>query len=267
MAATSVAVPAARANGVGPFLHGLVPVWSRPAAYRAARATLVIPSLFAICSRVIGNDQMALYASFGGFATLVLATFGGSRREKLVAYVALAAAGSLLIVIGTAVSGTVAVAAIVAFVVAFCVLFCGIIGPNVVSGATAVLLAFVLPVSSPGLLAAVPWRLAGWLLASAAGTIAVLVLPPPPAGDRVRSSAAASASALADEIDAGLRGEERADAGRAPWTPKWRCTTPSSTRPCARSGSGRPTRRSPTSSKRSSGARRSAPRPSPRRTT
>ena len=213
MAATSVAVPARRRNEIGPFLHSLVPVWSRPAAYRAARATLVIPSLFAICSRVIGNDQMALYASFGGFATLVLASFGGSRRERLVAYIALTAAASLLIVIGTAVSGDVAVAAILAFVVAFCVLFCGIIGPNVVSGATAVLLAFVLPASSPGLLATVPWRLAGWLLASAAGTIAILVLPPPPAGDRVRSSAAASAAALADEIDAGLRGEERADAG------------------------------------------------------
>jgi hypothetical protein len=212
MAAASLAVPVRRRSSIGPFLHGLVPAWSRPAAYRAARATVVIPSLFAICSRVIGNDQMALYASFGGFATLVLASFGGSGREKLVAYIALAAAGSVLIVIGTAVSGNILVAAIVAFVVAFCVLFCGIIGPNVVSGATAALLAFVLPVSSPGLLAAVPWRLAGWLLASAAGTIAVLVLPPPPVGDRVRSSAAASASALADEIDAGLRGEERADA-------------------------------------------------------
>ena len=119
----------------------------------------------------------------------------------------------MLIVIGTAVSGNVIVAAIVAFVVAFCVLFCGIIGPNVVSGATAVLLAFVLPASSPGLLATVPWRLAGWVLASAAGTIALLLPPRPPAGDRVRSSAAASASALADEIDSGLRGEERAGAG------------------------------------------------------
>lgn len=198
---------------VGAFLHSLVPVWSRPAAYRAVRATLLIPSLFALCSRVIGNDQMALYASFGGFATLVLASFGGSRRERLIAYIALAAAASLLIVIGTAVSGSVPIAALVTLVVAFCVLFCGLIGPNVVSGSTAVLLAFVLPASSPGLLATVPWRLAGWLLASATGTIVVLLSPPPPAGDRVRSSAAASASALADEIDTGLRGDEPADAG------------------------------------------------------
>ncbi len=193
-----------------------MPVWSRSAAYQAARATLVIPSLFAVCSRVIGNDQMALYASFGGFATLVLASFGGSRRERLVAYIAFAAAASLLIVLGTAVSGSLPVAAIVTFVVAFCVLFCGLIGPNVVSGATAVLLAFVLPATSPGPLTAVPWRLAGWLLASAAGTIALLLSPSPPAGDRVRSSAVASARALADEIDAGLGGKEGAEtAGRA----------------------------------------------------
>ena len=78
MAATSVAAPARRRNRVGPFLRSLVPVWSPPAAYRATRATLVIPSVFALCSRVIGNDQMALYASFGGFATLVLVSFGGS---------------------------------------------------------------------------------------------------------------------------------------------------------------------------------------------
>ena len=52
----------------------------------------------------------------------------------------------------------------------------------------------------------IPARLAGWWLASVAGTVAVLVLAPRPAGDRLRSAAAASATALADELQAALGG-------------------------------------------------------------
>jgi hypothetical protein len=41
----------------------------------------------------MGNSQMALFAAFGGFATLVFAAFGGTRNDKLIAHVALAIAG------------------------------------------------------------------------------------------------------------------------------------------------------------------------------
>ena len=56
------------------------PVWTVPAAMRAARATLVIPTLFAITYKVVGDPQMALFATFGGFATLIIAGFGGTIR-------------------------------------------------------------------------------------------------------------------------------------------------------------------------------------------
>ena len=59
-------------------------MWSVPAAIRALRATIVIPSLFALTFKVVGDPQMALFATFGGFATLVLAAFGGSRRDKAI---------------------------------------------------------------------------------------------------------------------------------------------------------------------------------------
>ena len=71
------------------------------AALRAARATIVIPSLFAITDKLIGNIQMATFAAFGGFATLVLANFAGTRKDKLVAHLGLAIAGSVLLTIGT----------------------------------------------------------------------------------------------------------------------------------------------------------------------
>src|SRR3984885_6918644 len=169
------------------------PVWSVPAATRAVRATVVVPSLFAITDKVIGNPQMALFATFGGFATLVIASFNGTRRDKLVAPLGLAVAGSLALIIGTLVSGTTWLAAVVTVPVTFAIFFAGIGGPNAASGSTAAMFAYVLPVASAGDAGMIPSRLAGWWLASAAGTIAVLLLSPRPPGSRLRAAAAALA--------------------------------------------------------------------------
>jgi uncharacterized membrane protein YccC len=184
------------------------PVWSEPAALRAVRATLVVPSLFALTFKVIGDPQMALFATFGGFATLVVASFGGSRRDKLIAHLGLAVVGSIALVIGTAVSGTVWLAAIVTLPVTFAIFFAGeVAGPNAASGVTAALFPYVLPVVSAGSMADIPSRLAGWWLASAVGTAAVLLLSAPSPGDRLRASAADTAAALATYLDAALRGD------------------------------------------------------------
>ena len=91
----------------------LIPRWSSAAALRALRAAIIIPGLFALADKVIGNLQMATFAAFGGFATLVLASFAGTRRQKLVAHAVLAVAGSVLLTIGTAVSSSTLLAAIV----------------------------------------------------------------------------------------------------------------------------------------------------------
>ena len=126
------------------------PVWSVPAAMRAVRATVVVPSLFAISYKVIGNPQVALFATFGGFATLVIASFNGTRRDKLGAHLGLAVAGSLALIIGTLVSGTTWLAAVVTVPVTFAIFFAGIGGPNAASGSTAAMFAYVLPVASAG---------------------------------------------------------------------------------------------------------------------
>lgn len=182
------------------------PSWSKAAALRAIRAAIVIPTLFALCDQVIGNLQMATFAAFGGFATLVLAGFAGTRRDKLIAHSALALAGTVLIVIGTAVNASVALAVVVTLPVTFLVFFAGVAGPNAASGATAALLAYVLPAASPGALSMIPDRLAGWWLASIAGTAAVLALSPPAGASRLRGAAEAMCAALADGVDAALAG-------------------------------------------------------------
>ncbi|HWX73956.1 MAG TPA: FUSC family protein, partial [Solirubrobacteraceae bacterium] len=138
-------------------------------------------------------------------------SFAGSRRDKLLAHLALALAGSALLTIGTAVNSTTAVAALVTVPVTFAVFFAGVAGPNAAGGVTGALLAYVLPAASPGTIGMVPDRLVGWWLASVAGTAAVLAFSPRAPGDALRAAAARLAGALADELDAGLRGATNAE--------------------------------------------------------
>jgi uncharacterized membrane protein YccC len=181
-------------------------LWSPPAALRAVRAAVVMPGLFAFCEEVIGNVQMATFSAFGSFATLVLVSFGGGRRAKLIAHLGLAAAGSALLTIGTAVSSSTALAAAVTLPVTFLVFFAGVTGPSAASATTGALLAYVLPAASPGTVSMIPDRLAGWWLASVVGTVAVLASSPRPGTDRLRACAARLAGALAGAIEQALRG-------------------------------------------------------------
>lgn len=180
--------------------------WSQTAALRAIRATIVVPGLFALTFEVIGDAQMTLFAVFGAFGALVLTAFGGSRRDKALGHLGLAVAGSVTLIIGTVVSGSAWLATLATIPVAFAVYFAGSAGPNAASGVTACLLAFVLPVASAGEAGTLPSRLAGWWLASAVSTAAVLLLSSRPPGDRLRGQAARLATNLARLLEAASSG-------------------------------------------------------------
>src|SRR5712672_1329574 len=179
-------------------------VWSRPAVLRALRAVLVIPSVFALTYEGFGNLQIALFAAFGGFASLIVASFGGSRRDKLVAHLGLALTGSIALIIGTAVSGITWLAVLVTIPVAFGIFFAGVAGPNMASGVSGALFGYLLPVATPGTVSMIGDRLAGWWLASVVATVAVLLLSPPSPGDRLRAAAAGSARELAARLEASV---------------------------------------------------------------
>jgi uncharacterized membrane protein YccC len=189
-----------------------MPTWSKPAALRALRAVIVMPVLFALTYKGLGNLQIALFAAFGTFANLVMASgFGGTRKDKLVAHLALAVIGSIALSIGTAVHGNTALATIVTIPVAFLIFFAGVAGPNAAAGITAALITYVLPVATAGAVSTIPDRLLGWWMACVASTIAVLLLSPAPAGNRLRASAANLARALAGVLEARLNGETAQD--------------------------------------------------------
>ncbi|HEV3391501.1 MAG TPA: FUSC family protein [Solirubrobacteraceae bacterium] len=193
-------------------LSDFVPKWSVPAAMRAIRAMVCVCGLFAFTDKVLGNPQIATFAAFGSFATLVLASFAGTWRDKLLAHLALALTGSVLITIATIVSSTTWLVAIVTVPATFAVFFAGVTGPNAASGVTGALLAWVLPAASVGTVSMVPDRLIGWWMASVCGTALVLLFSPRSSGgNQLNAAASALAGKLADVLDAALRGRPSKD--------------------------------------------------------
>jgi uncharacterized membrane protein YccC len=164
----------------------------------AARAAIVMPTVFAFADKVIGNPQTALFAAFGSIAMLVLIEFTGPTRSRFVAYLALACVGAGNIVLGTLCSRNTWLAVGGMAVVGFAILFSGVINGYFAAAATPALLTFILPVTIPVSFSEVPARLEGWLLAAGAAICAHMLLWPSHPRTTLRSDAARACDALAD---------------------------------------------------------------------
>ncbi|MFD0331812.1 hypothetical protein ACFQZC_35795 [Streptacidiphilus monticola] len=179
------------------------------ATRRAARTALVMPALFALCNEVFHSPTMASFAAFGSFSMLLLVDFGGPFTERLRAQAGLAVAWAVLICLGTLVAQMTGLAVLTTVVIAFVVLFSGVVSSVLAGSATALLLAFVLPVSSSVPLSQLPDRLAGAGLAAAVALPAVVLLWPRPTADPLSGpaslvcrTAAAQLRAEAARLDA-----------------------------------------------------------------
>ncbi|MCW2919882.1 MAG: protein of unknown function YccS/YhfK [Actinomycetia bacterium] len=170
------------------------------------RAAIVLPAVFAIADKVLQDPQAALFASFGSFAMLVFADFAGPPRSRFTAYLALAGTGTVLVVLGTLCSQNALLAAVAMAVVGFVILFSGVVNGYLAAGATAAILAFVLPTTIPAPLSAIPSRLEGWVLAAGAGICAQMLLWPAQQRATLRNDAARACTALADLADAQVAG-------------------------------------------------------------
>ena len=171
---------------------------------RATRAAIIMPAMFALGDKVIGNPQLATFAAFGSFAMLLLVDFGGPMAERLQAQAALAVTGGVFVCLATLASQTAWLAAVAMAVVGFGVIFAGVVSSVLAGATTALLLAFILPVSLATPASAVPDRLAGWGMAGGGALVATALLWPAPARDRLRGAAAAACQALAARLRAGV---------------------------------------------------------------
>jgi uncharacterized membrane protein YccC len=184
---------------------------------RAARTAVVLPPLFAFALVVLDSDDVALFASFGSFAFLAFADFGGPTAQRVAAYLALTGAGAVLIAIATPLSGNPWLAAPAMALVGFAIAFSGFFGGYVAAAGTAATLAFVLAVTVPADAADIAPRLAGWCLAGAVAALAAVLLWPRHERDHLLGQAAVATDALAalveevsrDAVDAAAVHERR----------------------------------------------------------
>ncbi|MFC5204008.1 FUSC family protein [Streptomyces kaempferi] len=172
------------------------------ATRRAVRTAIVMPALFALCGQVIGSPTTATYAAFGSFSMLLLVDFTGPMVQRLQAHAGLAMAWAVLICLGTLVAHRIWLAVTVMVVIGFLVLFAGAISSVLAGASTALLLAFILPVTSPAPLSQLPARLAGAGLATAAAMLAVSLLWPRPTADPLSAPAARVCRAAAEQLRA-----------------------------------------------------------------
>ena len=191
-----------------PHLHPLRWLGQRDRGFaalrRATRTAIIMPALFALGDKVIGNPQLATFAAFGSFAMLLLVDFGGPMAERLQAEAALAVTGGVFVCLATLASQTAWLAAVAMAVAGFGVIFAGVVSSVLAGATTALLLAFILPVSLAAPPSAVPDRLAGWGMAAGVALGATALLWPAPARDRLRGAAAAACRALAARLRAGV---------------------------------------------------------------
>jgi uncharacterized membrane protein YccC len=171
------------------------------ALHRAVRVVLVAGGLFAFGLEVLGNEEVALFAMFGGFAMLGFADFGGPPATRARAYLALAAAGAVLVALGTAVSETWWLAALVMVLAGATIRFVGFFGGAYRAAVSPAILAYVLAATSPVPFDAVGDRLAGWVVAGLAATLAGLVVLP----RHERRELARAVAEAADAVAAAVR--------------------------------------------------------------
>jgi uncharacterized membrane protein YccC len=191
---------------------------------RAARAALVMPATFAFAQVVIGNAQLTTFVALGCFALLVMADYGGLRGPRALAYAATTGIGAVLIALGTLASASPWQGALAMLLVGFAVTFAGVFGGYAAAGRAALLFPFVLAVSIPATPAALPPRLAGWLIAGVVASLAAVFLWPRFERFTLRQQAASACRALATLIQAqrsrpasveSLDGAEAAEAEQA----------------------------------------------------
>ncbi len=171
---------------------------------RATRTAIIMPGMFALGDKVIGNPQLATFAAFGSFAMLLLVDFGGPMAERLQAQAALVVTGGVFVCLATLASQTAWLAAVAMAVAGFAVIFAGVVSSVLAGATTALLLGFILPVSLTAPASAVPDRLAGWAMAGGVALVATALLWPAPVRDRLRGAAGAACRALAARLRAAV---------------------------------------------------------------
>src|SRR5260370_23305985 len=149
---------------------------------RGLRAAVIVTLLLGAATLLAVQQSVATFLVFGVMALLVFADFGGTTRARVSAYILAALAGVPLIVVGTLASTSVWIAVGASALVGFVLSGLGVFGGYVLSAQSALMLAFILSVTSVAPVEAMAPRVVGWMVAggvAALGGVALSARPPP----------------------------------------------------------------------------------------
>lgn len=175
---------------------------------KAARAVLVIPTLYAIMSWMLGTSSpVGLFAFFAAAVILVIADLGGSLTARAVGYVVMVALGAAIIAVGTLLTETLVGGAVAMFVIVFVAAYVRLYGGYAPVFFGPIALAYSLSVLDPLWTGGMGERVLGWCIGGGVGLVAVLVLWPVNRRSGIRASAAGAAGALAEALTSHADGE------------------------------------------------------------
>jgi uncharacterized membrane protein YccC len=165
---------------------------------RGVRAAIALPITMAVALFVLHDVAGALFAVLGTIGLLVSADFAGRPLQRLAAYLMTGAVGAVALTIGWAVAGTMWLAVLVTLVVAFALGFAAFLRGGVAVGTSAVMLVYVVAVTTNGAPGELAQYQTGWWCAVVICTVTALVLLP-------RDGQAGVRRALAEVFDAGAQ--------------------------------------------------------------
>lgn len=153
---------------------------------RGLRVAVVAPTAFAIASGFLPAD-VALFAAFGSIMQIVFVDFTGPARLRRA--VAVAAATTALIAVGTALSTSAVSATVGVGLLAFALAFAGVVSTSMALATPVLLFALALAATVPAGPDAVLPRLAAWAVASVLVVAAKAVILPTATDDPLRTQA------------------------------------------------------------------------------
>lgn len=198
----------------------------RRALRKGARVAVAASTAFYAARFGLGNAQVAVFATLAVIALLSVADFGGRAPARARAYAIALACGLALVALGTPISDDTPVATALTFVVTLAIGLVARLGRGAATGATALILLFVVSCGIPAAASALPDRLLGVAIGGVLSLLAALLLwPDRPEQERREALARAygelaqGARRLSADRDAGAeRREARAAAEAAlPW--------------------------------------------------
>ncbi|MGK2932611.1 MAG: FUSC family protein [Solirubrobacterales bacterium] len=159
-----------------------------------------MPVAYALATHFVGGNHAPIFAAFGSFALLAMVDFSGRTPARVAAYLGLAAAGAILITIGTLCSGFLLLSTLTAGAITFAISFAGVINGYFAAARIAAVLLIVLPIMVPADANAIDDRLLGWAIACALAIPAIFLIWREPWARPLRKGCAKACNALADLV-------------------------------------------------------------------